>query len=119
MMLEGVNFIRVGLGMSKKDCMHLQSAKNIELYSIITGEMRDNCLITFLIIYLSLLANVHIKGQTTQALPVGGDGMVYKATIVRPADKAASIGIRKFLEPGYDTLFFRYYACYKPGASMG
>ena len=77
MMLEGVNFIRVGLGMSKKDCIHLQSAKNMELYSIITGEMRDNCLLTFLIIYLALLAKVQIRGQTTQALPVG-NGIVMR-----------------------------------------
>ena len=35
-----------------------------------------------------------------------------RATLSRPGDQSCSVGIRKFLEKGHDTLFFRYYAKY-------
>ncbi len=49
---------------------------------------------------------------------IGANGRVYKAIIYRPSERAASVGIRKFLTPGYDTLFFRYYARYKTGIEL-
>ena len=42
----------------------------------------------------------------------------YQAEMIRPNQIPSSVGIRKFLEPGYDCLFFRYYAKYAPDAEI-
>lgn len=55
---------------------------------------------------------------TGTPLPAEAGGHSYRTTILRPGPQAASVGIRKFLPPGHDTLFFRYYAMYEKGIEI-
>ncbi len=49
---------------------------------------------------------------------VHSGGSAYMARIHRPADGPSSVGARKFLLPGHDTLFFRYYAKYSSNSEL-
>ena len=58
-------------------------------------------------------------GKILQSAEKAHSGMnSYHAEMIRPNNIPSSIGIRKFLEPGYDCLFFRYYAKYAPDADL-
>lgn len=58
-------------------------------------------------------------GKILQSAEKAHNGMnSYQAEMIRPNKIPSSIGIRKFLKPGYDCLFFRYYAKYAPDADL-
>lgn len=59
------------------------------------------------------------KGKIQQLAENANSGTnSYQAEMIRPNKIPSSIGIRKFLEPGYDRLFFRYYAKYAPDVDL-
>jgi len=53
-----------------------------------------------------------------EAVGVHSGSGAYMAHIDRPADSPSSVGARKFLLPGHDTLFFRYYARFSTDAEL-